>query len=66
MPSFLTFPWYAWIAIVAIIGGALTEMFKRWTTHRERMAMIQMGMNPDKQGSPLLDENGKPAPEADL
>ena len=40
-------PWFAWIAIVAITCGTIDGIFKRSIKHRERMAMIQRGMNPD-------------------
>jgi hypothetical protein len=40
-------PWFAWIAIVAIACGTIDGIFKRSIKHRERMAMIQRGMNPD-------------------
>ena len=40
-------PWFAWIAIVAIACGTIDGVVKRSIKHRERMAMIQRGMNPD-------------------
>jgi hypothetical protein len=40
-------PWFAWIAIVAIVCGSISDMVKRSIRHRERMAMIQHGMHPD-------------------
>ncbi len=40
-------PWFAWIAIVAIISGTIDGIAKRTIKHRERMAMIQHGMYPD-------------------
>jgi hypothetical protein len=40
-------PWFAWIAIVAIVCGTIGDHLKRSIKHRERMAMIQHGMNPD-------------------
>jgi hypothetical protein len=42
-----TMPWFAWIPIVAIVCGTIDGIFKRSIKHRERMAMIQRGMNPD-------------------
>ena len=42
-----TLPWFAWIAIVAIVCGTIDGIIKRSIKHRERMAMIQHGMNPD-------------------
>ncbi len=41
MLSFL--PWYAWIAIVAIICGSLTSIAKMLIKHRERMERIRHG-----------------------
>jgi hypothetical protein len=40
-------PWFAWIAIVAIVSGTIGDLLKRSIQHRERMAMIQRGINPD-------------------
>ena len=40
-------PWFAWIAIVAIVCGTTGDLLKRSIKHRERMAMIRQGMNPD-------------------
>ena len=35
------------IPIVAILVGGISEIVKRIFRHRERMAMIERGMNPD-------------------
>jgi hypothetical protein len=40
-------PWWAWIAIVAIVSGSITGIVKMRHEHAERMAMIQQGINPD-------------------
>jgi cation transporter-like permease len=40
-------PWFAWIAIVAIISGSLSSVVKMLITHHERIEMIRQGMNPD-------------------
>lgn len=40
-------PWYAWVAIVAVIGGSISSTIVRWMSHRERMEMIRHGMHPD-------------------
>ncbi len=40
-------PWFAWIAIVAIICSTLQCLAKSSMRHRERIAMIRMGMHPD-------------------
>jgi hypothetical protein len=46
--SFLqAIPWFAWIPIVAIIGGIVTKVISMQHCHTERMAMIQAGMDPD-------------------
>jgi hypothetical protein len=40
-------PWFAWVAIAGIAGGTFSTIFKMGIVHRERMAMIRMGINPD-------------------
>ncbi len=45
--SWSTIPWFAWIAIVAIVCSTLQCLAKSSMRHRERIAMIRMGMNPD-------------------
>ena len=50
MSILLSIPWYAWIPIVAIVGGIIVQVVKLWHRHAERMAMIEAGMNPDSQG----------------
>jgi hypothetical protein len=40
-------PWFAWIPIVAIIGATITGVVRMSITHRERMAMMRHGINPD-------------------
>jgi hypothetical protein len=40
-------PWFAWIAIVAILCGTIDDLLKRSIKHKERMAMIRQGINPD-------------------
>ena len=55
-------PWYAWIAIVAIVGCNVTKMVEMSHRHRERMSMIQMGMHPDGPTSdPSVASYEKPA-----
>ncbi len=40
-------PWYAWVAIVAILVGGINGFLATLIRHRERMAMIRHGMHPD-------------------
>jgi hypothetical protein len=42
-----TIPWFAWIAIVAIVGETTVRIVKMKIAHIERMQMIQQGMHPD-------------------
>jgi hypothetical protein len=44
-------PWWAWIGLVAIISGGVSGIVSMVLQHRERMAMIRMGMHPDQKGS---------------
>jgi hypothetical protein len=51
-PSLMTtliqhIPWFAWIALAGIGGGTLSGIVKMIIVHRERMAMIRCGMDPD-------------------
>jgi hypothetical protein len=50
-------PWFAWIALAAIIGGIVDSTIKSLIRHRERMAMIEHGMHPDG----LLDDDDSEA-----
>lgn len=43
----MTIPWYAWVAIVAIVSGCVSGLVAGWQKHRERMEMIRHGMHPD-------------------
>ncbi len=42
-------PWFAWVAIVAIVFGCLSGIIQGARTHRERLEMIRQGMHPDAQ-----------------
>lgn len=48
---FHTIPWFAWIPILAIVGGitsgTVTKLIELHHRHKERMAMIRVGMHPD-------------------
>ena len=50
-------PWFAWIAIVAIISGSIAEVLKRRYRHLERIEMIRQGMNPDSTKPPGVDDH---------
>ncbi len=39
-------PWFAWIPILAIVGGTLHPVTGDDQRHIERMAMIKAGMDP--------------------
>lgn len=39
-------PWFAWVAIVAIIGGITSGIIKMILRHSERMEMIERGIDP--------------------
>jgi hypothetical protein len=65
MQALCSLPWFAWIPIVAIIGGILSGTIKCVMSlsfqHRERMAMIRMGMHPDAIESLATASHEKPA-----
>ncbi len=42
-------PWYAWIAIIAIIGGTVSSLVRVILRHQERMERIRRGMDPDSK-----------------
>lgn len=47
-----SWPWFAWVAIVAILSGFFSGAIKMWLTHRERIEMIRQGINPDAAETP--------------
>jgi uncharacterized membrane protein (DUF106 family) len=51
VPVLTSLPWFAWIAIVAIVSGMIGGVVKTMIIHRERMAMIRQGMHPDSVAS---------------
>ena len=59
-------PWFGWIAIVAIISGTVRQVICLSHRHQERLAMIQMGMNPDAPSDPSVAAYNKPAMVEDL
>jgi hypothetical protein len=56
-----TIPWFAWIPIIAIVGGitsgTMTKFVEIRHRHVERMAMIQQGMHPDAPNATLTAAN---------
>lgn len=58
-------PWFAWIAIIAIVCGAVTKVVAMSHRHRERMMMIQAGMHPDESPHAQAVGYGKPAADPD-
>lgn len=42
-----TLPWFAWLGLAAILGGIFSGIVKMLVVHRERMAMIRCGIDPD-------------------
>jgi hypothetical protein len=55
----VSIPWFAWIAIVAIVSETVRKVICTSHRHRERMAMIQMGMNPDAPPDPSVSPHAK-------
>ena len=47
MAFFQYLPWFAWVAMLAIASGAVSGIARMLIVHRERMAMIHRGMDPD-------------------
>lgn len=43
----INIPWWAWISIVVIVTGGVTQVVNRHYQHVERMEKIRQGMNPD-------------------
>ena len=41
-------PWFAWIAIIAIVSSAVVSLVRLIHRHDERMAMIKQGMDPSQ------------------
>jgi uncharacterized membrane protein HdeD (DUF308 family) len=39
-------PWYAWIAIVVLVGGIIRQVVSMSHKHQERMEMIRQGIDP--------------------
>lgn len=41
-----TFPWWAWIPIISVIGWTVQSIVRMQHRHRERIEMIRQGMDP--------------------
>jgi hypothetical protein len=65
MQPLAAIPWFAWIPIIAIVGGVVTatinSVVRLTYEHRERMAMIERGMHPDAAHDATHDPDAKPA-----
>jgi len=64
-------PWFAWIPIVAIVGGitsgTITKLVELRHRHTERMTMIRAGMHPDIPAQTASDPGAcKPAAYQEL
>ncbi|MHC4958688.1 MAG: hypothetical protein ACYTGN_09950 [Planctomycetota bacterium] len=46
-------PWYAWVAIVAIVGGTISSVVKARYRHALRMEMVAKGLDPTAINSKL-------------
>jgi len=55
--------WF-WVVGVPVLAVAATDITKRIIRHRERMAMIQHGMDPDRRRAPAPATAATPGPEA--
>ncbi|WP_165235149.1 hypothetical protein [Aquisphaera insulae] len=44
-------PWFAWIAIVAIVCNCINQIVAQSQKHFERIEMIRHGMNPDDRAA---------------
>ncbi len=57
-----TWPWYAWIPIVAILCGTILSIIRMHIRHKERIAMIRQGIHPDfpPDEQPTSSEKGYP------
>ncbi len=44
---FQSIPWFAWLGLAGIVGGFLSAIIKMLIVHRERMAMLRCGIDPD-------------------
>lgn len=56
MRMIFSMPWFAWLALAAIVGGAVNTAIKSWILHRERMALIERGYHPDELAATEADD----------
>jgi hypothetical protein len=59
-PFGINMPWFGWVAIVAILMMSMSGAASALLRHRERMAMIRMGMHPDACKPTEPEAVGKP------
>ena len=45
-------PWFAWVGMVAIVCGSITQTVAQCQRHFERMEMIRHGLDPDSGKTP--------------
>ncbi|GAC1464630.1 MAG: hypothetical protein NVSMB9_03480 [Isosphaeraceae bacterium] len=50
-------PWFAWVAIVAIISSGLGALAKLRYRHLERIGMVRQGIHPDGAKSGIRSED---------
>jgi len=43
-------PWWAWIAIIVLVGGLIRQIVSMSHKHKERMEMIRQGIDPRDGG----------------
>lgn len=48
-------PWFAWVAIVAIVCGTVSQTIAQCQRHFERLEMIRQGMDQDSRKRKKLD-----------
>jgi len=53
-------PWFAWVAIVAILIGGINQIVKAILTHNERMEKIRHGLDPDASQGPVGSKSQMP------
>lgn len=49
-------PWYAWIAIIGIVGGIVVQVVSMQHRHAERMEMLRQGIAPPVEKDAVEEE----------